>query len=225
MKKMQAVQPKVKQIQEKYKRYKKTDPRRAEMNQEVMALYKAHNVNPLGGCLPLILQMPLLFAFYRLLASWVLHTYLTEHVKYSPIVCLYAVPERGKSRTGKGMIYVAYRGIHVESMRDAYIVRVAHDLHASIFFDVKDIWRKAEKNGSEDVLLHRFEIADLLFREQVLQSDQHGHLLLFDLILRQQCLVGVLQHASLIDRVQRMTADEKSHVRCDVRSLSSLSLR
>ncbi len=39
------------------------------MNQEVMALYKEHNVNPLGGCLPLLLQMPLLFAFYQLLAS------------------------------------------------------------------------------------------------------------------------------------------------------------
>jgi len=67
MKKMAVVQPKIKQIQEKYKRYKKTDPRRAEMNTEVMALYKEHNVNPLGGCLPLILQMPLLFAFYSLL--------------------------------------------------------------------------------------------------------------------------------------------------------------
>lgn len=69
MKKMAVVQPKVKEIQEKYKRYKKTDPRRAQMNQEVMALYKEHNVNPLGGCLPLLLQMPLLFAFYQLLAS------------------------------------------------------------------------------------------------------------------------------------------------------------
>jgi YidC/Oxa1 family membrane protein insertase len=69
MKKMQSVQPKVKAIQEKYKRYKKTDPKRAEMNQEVMALYKEHGVNPLGGCLPMILQMPLLFAFYRLLMN------------------------------------------------------------------------------------------------------------------------------------------------------------
>jgi len=69
MKKMAVVQPKVKEIQERYKRYKKTDPKRAEMNQEIMALYKEHNVNPLGGCLPLILQMPLLFAFYQLLAS------------------------------------------------------------------------------------------------------------------------------------------------------------
>ena len=69
MKKMQAVQPKVKEIQDRYKSYKKTDPRRAEMNQEVMKVYKEHNVNPLGGCLPLILQMPLLFAFYQLLAA------------------------------------------------------------------------------------------------------------------------------------------------------------
>lgn len=67
MKKMQVVQPKVKAIQEKYRRYKKTDPKRAEMNQEIMALYKEHNVNPLGGCLPLVLQFPLLFAFYALL--------------------------------------------------------------------------------------------------------------------------------------------------------------
>jgi YidC/Oxa1 family membrane protein insertase len=69
MKKMQVVQPRIKEIQEKYQRYKKTDPRRAQMNQEIMAVYKEHNVNPLGGCLPLLLQMPLLFAFYRLLAS------------------------------------------------------------------------------------------------------------------------------------------------------------
>lgn len=96
-------------------------------------------------------------AYYDLLAAWDMHTYLLEAVQYSPIICLFAVPERGKSRTGKGMIHVAYRGIHVESLRDAYLVRVAHDLHASLFFDVKNIWRKAEKNGSEDILLHRFE--------------------------------------------------------------------
>jgi len=95
--------------------------------------------------------------YYDLIVAWDFHTYLFEPVQYSPIICLFAVPERGKSRTGKGMIHVAYRGIHVESLRDPYIVRVANDLHASLFFDVKDIWRKAEKNGSQDILLHRFE--------------------------------------------------------------------
>lgn len=95
--------------------------------------------------------------YYDLMAAWDLHTYLLESVQYSPIICLFAVPERGKSRTGKGMIYVAYRGIHVESLREAYLIRVTNDLKASVFFDVKDIWRKAEKERSEDILLQRFE--------------------------------------------------------------------
>jgi YidC/Oxa1 family membrane protein insertase len=69
MKKMQVLQPKMNAIKEKYSRFKKTDPKRAEMNQEMMALYKDHGVNPLGGCIPLILQLPLLWAFYSLLAN------------------------------------------------------------------------------------------------------------------------------------------------------------
>ena len=44
-------------------------PRRQKMNEEVMAMYKAHGVNPLGGCLPLLIQMPFLFAFYQMLFS------------------------------------------------------------------------------------------------------------------------------------------------------------
>ncbi len=95
--------------------------------------------------------------YYDLIVSWVLHTYLLDSIKYSPIICLFAVPERGKTRTGQGMIYLAYRGIHVESLRDAYLVRVANDLKATLFFDVKNIWQKAERNGTEDILLHRFE--------------------------------------------------------------------
>jgi DNA primase catalytic core len=111
--------------------------------------------------------------YYDLIAAWDLHTYLPETVQYTPIVCLFAVPERGKSRTGKGMIYVAYRGLHVESLRDPYIVRVANDLRASLFFDVKDIWRKAEKNGSEDILLLRFEKGAVVPR--VLYPDRGAH--------------------------------------------------
>lgn len=94
---------------------------------------------------------------YGLLAAWDIHTYLLEQFQYTPIVCLYAVPERGKSRTGKSLVYAAYRGIHVESLRDAYLVRVANNLKATLFFDVMNIWQKAEKNQSEDILLHRFE--------------------------------------------------------------------
>lgn len=67
MKKMQVLQPRVKEIQEKYKKLKKTDPKRQQMNVEVMNLYKENKVNPLGGCLPLLIQMPFLFAFYQML--------------------------------------------------------------------------------------------------------------------------------------------------------------
>ena len=63
---MQKVQPKVKAIQEKYKKNKKDPQVRAKMNQETMALYKEEGVNPVGGCLPMLVQMPLLFALYTL---------------------------------------------------------------------------------------------------------------------------------------------------------------
>lgn len=67
MKRMQVVQPKIKALQDKYKKFKGDASKKSEMNVEMMALYKEHNVNPLGGCLPMLLQMPLLFAFYSLL--------------------------------------------------------------------------------------------------------------------------------------------------------------
>lgn len=68
MKKMQSLQPKVKAIQDRYARYKVTDPERAKMNEEMMALYKVHGVNPASGCVPMLLTLPILFAFYSLLA-------------------------------------------------------------------------------------------------------------------------------------------------------------
>jgi YidC/Oxa1 family membrane protein insertase len=67
--KMQKVAPQMQQIQEKFKKYKLDDPRRGEMQKEIAALYKEHGVNPVGGCLPLIIQMPFLFAFYTMLKN------------------------------------------------------------------------------------------------------------------------------------------------------------
>jgi YidC/Oxa1 family membrane protein insertase len=68
MRKMQKLQPKVKSIQERYAKYKVTDPERQKMNSEMMALYKDHGVNPASGCVPMLLTLPILFAFYSLLA-------------------------------------------------------------------------------------------------------------------------------------------------------------
>jgi len=65
--KMAKIAPQIKAIQEKYKKYKLSDPRRQEMNPEISALYKKEGANPVGGCVPMLLQMPFLFAFYRML--------------------------------------------------------------------------------------------------------------------------------------------------------------
>lgn len=67
MKKMQQVQPQIAAINEKYKGIGMRDPRKAEQNQEVMALYQKHGINPMGGCLPMIPQFIILIAFYRVL--------------------------------------------------------------------------------------------------------------------------------------------------------------
>jgi YidC/Oxa1 family membrane protein insertase len=67
--KMQRVAPQIKSIQEKYKKYTLRDPRKAAMNEEISALYKKEGVNPAGGCLPLLIQMPFLIAYYKMLGG------------------------------------------------------------------------------------------------------------------------------------------------------------
>jgi len=67
MQKMQKVAPEIKAIQERYKKYSMRDPRKQKMNEEVMAVYKREGVNPMGGCLPTLLQFPIWFALYRML--------------------------------------------------------------------------------------------------------------------------------------------------------------
>ena len=67
--KMMRIQPKVDAIKKRYANLKVNDPKRVEMNSEMMALYKTEGVNMYGGCLPLVLQMPLFFAYYRMLAN------------------------------------------------------------------------------------------------------------------------------------------------------------
>jgi len=65
--KMQRIAPLVKSIQDRYKQYKFNDPRKQRMNQEVMKLYQEHGINPVGGCLPMALQIPFLYGFYNVL--------------------------------------------------------------------------------------------------------------------------------------------------------------
>jgi YidC/Oxa1 family membrane protein insertase len=69
MLKMQRVAPQIKSIQEKYKKYSLRDPRKAAMNEEIGALYKKEGVNPAGGCLPMLIQLPILYAYFRMLST------------------------------------------------------------------------------------------------------------------------------------------------------------
>jgi YidC/Oxa1 family membrane protein insertase len=77
-KKMQALQPQIQAINAKYKDLPMRDPRKQEQQAEMMALYKQHGVNPVGGCVPMLIQLPFLYGFYTVLrvaiemrgASW-----------------------------------------------------------------------------------------------------------------------------------------------------------
>jgi len=100
MRKMQALKPQIDVINAKYKNLKMTDPRKAEQQQETMDLYKKHGVNPLGGCFPMLLQIPFFFAFYTVFrvsvemrgASWLWVTDLSqpEHlaIRILPIIMI-----------------------------------------------------------------------------------------------------------------------------------------
>lgn len=69
MRKMQEIQPEAKAIQERYAKLKATDPAKQKMNTELMALYRDNGVNPASGCVPMLLTLPVFFAFYALLQT------------------------------------------------------------------------------------------------------------------------------------------------------------
>ncbi len=84
MKNMQKLQPKMAKIKEKYK----GDP--TKMNQEVMAMYKTYKVNPLGGCLPMVLQIPVFFSLYKVL----LQSIELRHAPFMLWITDLAAPDR-----------------------------------------------------------------------------------------------------------------------------------
>ena len=69
MLKMQRIQPQIDAIKARYKNPKPTDPKMAEMNAEIMDLQKKHGVSMFGGCIPTLVQFPLLFAFFTMMTK------------------------------------------------------------------------------------------------------------------------------------------------------------
>jgi len=98
--KMQALKPQIDALNEKYKGVSMRDPRAAQKQQDQMDLYKKNGVNPMGGCLPSIIQLALIWPFYRVFtvaaemrgASWLWVTDLSqpEHlpIKILPIILI-----------------------------------------------------------------------------------------------------------------------------------------
>ena len=109
---------------------------------------------------------------WSIIAHYIFLTYLHDHpgIDYCPCILFNAVPERGKSRTGKSMIYVAFRGIHLIELREATIFRYCQNLHGTLFFDLMDITKKAARGNCEDILLGRYEKGSTCNR--VLRPDQ-----------------------------------------------------
>jgi YidC/Oxa1 family membrane protein insertase len=100
MRKMQALKPQIDAINARFKNVGMRDPKKAEQNQEVMDLYKKHGVNPMGGCVPMLIQVPFFIAFYKVFtvsvemrgANWLWVTDLSqaEHlpIKLLPIIMI-----------------------------------------------------------------------------------------------------------------------------------------
>jgi hypothetical protein len=86
------------------------------------------------------------------------------------MLLFWSAPERGKSRTGKAVAYCSYRGLHIVDLREANLFRYSQDFHSTLFIDMMDLWKKAERNQSQDILLLRYEkgakVARVLYPEK-----------------------------------------------------------
>lgn len=93
------------------------------------------------------------------IAMIVFASYIQDHrgIRYIPILLFHAVPERGKTRSAKAILSIAYRGIHLTDMREANVFRLTEYLAATLCFDISNFFTKCEKNQSTDIALGPFE--------------------------------------------------------------------
>lgn len=87
MNKMKVIQPKLKEIQDKYY---KTNPE--EYQRRTMELYQKEKINPFSGCLPLLIQLPILFAIFRLLQN---PDYIANVIKDASFLGLFLLKDKG----------------------------------------------------------------------------------------------------------------------------------
>ncbi len=80
MQRMAKVAPEIRSIQDRYKKYSMSDPRKRQMNEEVMAIYQREGINPVGGCLPMLPQLPIWWALWRVLNGAI-------ELRHAPLAC------------------------------------------------------------------------------------------------------------------------------------------
>jgi hypothetical protein len=95
--------------------------------------------------------------YLDLLVFFDFHNYLIEKFNFSPILYFFADKERGKTRTAKGLIYLARRGVMTETLREANLIRWGRDHKATLLFDVKNFAKKLDLSQSEDLVYGRAE--------------------------------------------------------------------
>lgn len=95
--------------------------------------------------------------YYDLLTAWIFHTYRQDWLDYSPVLFLFGVSERGKSRIGKTIAFMSYRGIPTGTLNEAALFWWPDTYESTLFVDVVDVKKKALARGSLDTLCNRFE--------------------------------------------------------------------
>lgn len=112
-KRMNEINPKMKEIQEKYKGDKE------KMNQKLMELYKEHNYNPASGCLPALIQMPILFSLFYVIQEPVKYVFLDANVYAGIAKNFWWLTDLGKSEMSATLIHVAGFGLPILAVLSA----------------------------------------------------------------------------------------------------------
>jgi hypothetical protein len=96
-------------------------------------------------------------AHYHLCTVYIFFTYVWESASYYPYLWFFGLPERGKSRIVKAIIQLCYRGLYTETLNEAFIFRFADLFRGTLALDLYELSEKAQKKGSHDLLLGRYE--------------------------------------------------------------------
>jgi len=112
-KRMNEINPKMKEIQEKYKGDKE------KLNQKLLELYKENNYNPASGCLPAIIQMPILFALFYVIREPIKYVFLDANVYGGITKSFWWLTDLGKSEMSATLIHVAGFGVPILAVLSA----------------------------------------------------------------------------------------------------------